>query len=89
MFLLTLWVNTKLKFSVPRAGRDIPSIFCRTQGPTSVSVVVPAGAVVGVGHVAEALPAADWVQAACQARAAGAEGCAACSAARTPTAVTT
>ena len=42
MLLLTLRVKTKLKFSVPRAGREIPSIFCSTHGPISVSVVVPA-----------------------------------------------
>ena len=42
MFFETLWVKVKLKFSVPRAGREMPSIFCSTQGPTSVSVVVPA-----------------------------------------------
>src|SRR5271165_115554 len=42
MLLETLWVKTKLKFSVPRAGREIPSIFCSTHGPTLVSVVVPA-----------------------------------------------
>src|ERR1700721_2016288 len=41
MLLLTLWVNTKLKFSVPRAGCEMPSIFCSTNGPSSVSVVVP------------------------------------------------
>jgi hypothetical protein len=38
----TLWVKVKLKFSVPRAGLEMPSIFCSTHGPTSVSVVVPA-----------------------------------------------
>jgi hypothetical protein len=42
MLLDTLWVKVKLKFSVPRAGLEIPSIFCSTHGPTSVSVAVPA-----------------------------------------------
>ena len=42
MFLDTVCVKTKLKFSVPRAGREIPSIFCSTSGPTRVFVVVPA-----------------------------------------------
>ena len=42
MFLETLWVNVKLKLSVPKAGLEMPSIFCSTQGPTGVSVVVPA-----------------------------------------------
>ena len=41
MLFETLCVKVKLKFSVPRAGREIPSIFCSTQGPMSVSVVVP------------------------------------------------
>ena len=42
MLLDPLCVKVKLKFSVPRAGREIPWIFCSTQGPTLVSVVVPA-----------------------------------------------
>src|SRR5580704_6967089 len=42
MFLDTLRVNTKLKFACPRAGLEIPSIFCSTHGPRSVLVVVPA-----------------------------------------------
>ena len=42
MLLDTLCVKVKLKFSVPRAGREMPWIFCSTHGPTSVSVVVPA-----------------------------------------------
>ncbi len=42
MFFETLWVNVKLKFSVPSAGREMPSIFCSTQGPTLTLVVVPA-----------------------------------------------
>ena len=33
-------MNVKLKFSVPSAGREMPSIFCSTQGPTLTSVVV-------------------------------------------------
>jgi hypothetical protein len=37
MPLDTLCVKVKLKFSVPRAGREIPWIFCSTQGPTLVS----------------------------------------------------
>src|SRR5215472_4180253 len=41
MFLETVCVNRKLKFSVPRAGREIPWIFCSTRGPTMVFVVVP------------------------------------------------
>src|SRR6516225_8556300 len=41
MFLETVCVNRKLKFSVPRAGREIPSIFCSTKGPTMVFVLVP------------------------------------------------
>ena len=42
MFFETLCVKVKLKFSVPRAGLEMPSIFCSTQGPMLVSVVVPA-----------------------------------------------
>src|SRR5579875_2896208 len=42
MFLETLWVKTNVKFAVPRAGLETPSIFCSTHGPRSVSVVVPA-----------------------------------------------
>ena len=42
MLLETLCVKVKLKFSVPKAGLEIPSIFCSTQGPMLVSVVVPA-----------------------------------------------
>src|SRR5450755_2313490 len=34
MFFDTLWVKTKLKFSVPSAGLEMPSIFCSTQGPS-------------------------------------------------------
>src|SRR6185369_7511594 len=39
MLLETLRVNTKLKFTRPRAGLEMPSIFCRTHGPTGVVVV--------------------------------------------------
>src|SRR5215468_6539117 len=42
MFLETLWVKTKLKLAWPRAGLEIPSIFCSTHGPRSALVVVPA-----------------------------------------------
>src|ERR1700686_601363 len=42
MFLETLWVNRKLKLASPRAGLEIPSIFCRIHGPRSVLEVVPA-----------------------------------------------
>src|SRR5579875_1949514 len=42
MLLDTLWVNTKLKVTVPSAGREMPSIFCSTHGPTLVLVVVAA-----------------------------------------------
>ena len=40
MLLDTLWVKKKLKFALPRAGREIPSMRCRTHGPRSVLVVV-------------------------------------------------
>src|ERR1700722_1465537 len=40
MFLVTLRVKTKSKLALPSAGLSIPSIFCRTSGPTSVLVVV-------------------------------------------------
>src|ERR1700760_240982 len=39
MFFDTLWVNTKLKLSVPSAGLEMPSIFCSTQGPTATLVL--------------------------------------------------
>ena len=39
MLLEILWA--KLKLAWPRAGLKIPSIFCSTQGPRSVLVVVP------------------------------------------------
>src|SRR5215831_8880463 len=39
MFFETLRVNTKLKFTRPSAGLEMPSIFCRTHGPTGVVVV--------------------------------------------------
>ncbi len=42
MLFDTLWVKLKLKFSVPSAGLEIPSIFCSTHGPRSMLVVVPA-----------------------------------------------
>jgi hypothetical protein len=42
MLLSTLCVKTKLKFSVPRAGLEMPSMFCSTHGPTETSVVEPA-----------------------------------------------
>src|SRR5215813_4998641 len=45
MFLDTRWVNRKLKFALPSAGLEIPSIFCSTHGPRSVSVVAPAAIV--------------------------------------------
>src|ERR1700691_4930833 len=40
MFLDTLWVNRKLKLTWPRAGLEIPSIFCSTHGPRSTLGVV-------------------------------------------------
>src|SRR5215470_12640428 len=40
MLCETLWVNRKLKFSVPSAGLSMPSIFCSTQGPTMTVWVV-------------------------------------------------
>ena len=49
MFLDTLWVKTKLKFSVPSAGLEMPSIFCRTHGPICALVVLPA-VIVCQGH---------------------------------------
>src|SRR5260370_29183666 len=42
MLLETLRVKKKLKFGWPRAGLEIPSIFCSTHGPRSALVVVPA-----------------------------------------------
>src|ERR1041385_3195803 len=39
MSLETFRVNTKLKFTRPSAGLEIPSIFCSTHGPTGVVVV--------------------------------------------------
>src|SRR6266571_7984236 len=44
MFLETLRVKKKLKFAWPRAGLEIPSIFCSTHGPRSVLVVAVAPA---------------------------------------------
>jgi hypothetical protein len=41
MFLLTLCVKTKSKFSVPSAGWSIPWIFCSTHGPTMTLLVLP------------------------------------------------
>src|SRR5450755_4598159 len=49
MFLDTLRVKTKLKFSVPSAGLEMPSIFCRTHGPICAVVVLPA-VIVCQGH---------------------------------------
>src|ERR1700689_4474328 len=42
MFFVTLWVKVKLKLAVPRAGLEMPSIFCSTHGPRSMLEVVPA-----------------------------------------------
>ena len=42
MLFDTLWVKTKLKFSVPSAGLEMPSIFCSTQGPSWALELVPA-----------------------------------------------
>src|SRR6516162_4488824 len=41
MLFETLCVKTKLKCSVPRAGREMPSIFCSTSGPTMVLELLP------------------------------------------------
>ena len=40
ILLETLCVKKKLKFAWPRAGLEIPSIFCSTQGPRSVLVAL-------------------------------------------------
>src|SRR5579864_377375 len=41
MLLFTLCVKVKVKFSVPSAGLEIPSMLCSTHGPTATSVVEP------------------------------------------------
>src|ERR1022692_2558381 len=50
MFLDTLWVKKKVKFAWPRAGLEIPSIFCSTHGPRSVLAVVAPALIVCHGH---------------------------------------